>query len=146
MCCFITALLLAGPRLAILVWWIFSPLYITSIFQTWIWPILGWIFLPWTTLMYMSIAPGGIIGFDWILLGLGIFADMDDLRPDFGPVRVHNLDQPLPPGQVAVVSVPLQRPSPQTGGTGSTLPEAPTRSMRCASLGPEKLTRSASGW
>ncbi|MFN2184861.1 MAG: hypothetical protein ACK2UU_12760 [Anaerolineae bacterium] len=76
MCCFITALLLAGPRLAILVWWIFSPLYITSIFQTWIWPILGWIFLPWTTLMYMSIAPGGIIGFDWILLGLGIFADM----------------------------------------------------------------------
>jgi hypothetical protein len=26
--------------------------------------------------MYMAIAPGGIIGFDWILLGLGIFADM----------------------------------------------------------------------
>ena len=76
MCCFLTALLVAGPRLAILVWWIFSPLYISSIFQTWIWPILGWIFLPWTTLMYMSIAPGGIVGFDWIPLGLGVFADM----------------------------------------------------------------------
>ena len=76
MCCFITALLLAGPRLAILVWWLFSPLYVNSIFQTWIWPILGWIFLPWSTLMYMAVAPGGIIGFDWILLGLGIFADM----------------------------------------------------------------------
>lgn len=26
--------------------------------------------------MYIVIAPGGIIGFDWILLGLGFFADM----------------------------------------------------------------------
>jgi len=76
MCCFFTALLLFGPRLAILVWWIYSPEYITSLFQTWIWPILGLIFLPWSTLMYMVVAPGSIIGFDWILLGLGIFADM----------------------------------------------------------------------
>ena len=26
--------------------------------------------------MYMVVAPAGVIGFDWILLGLGIFADM----------------------------------------------------------------------
>jgi hypothetical protein len=26
--------------------------------------------------MYMVVAGGGIIGFDWILLGLGVFADM----------------------------------------------------------------------
>ncbi len=26
MCCFITALLLAGPRLAMLVWWIINPI------------------------------------------------------------------------------------------------------------------------
>ena len=37
MCCFFTALLLFGPRLAILVWWIYSPVYITNLFQTWIW-------------------------------------------------------------------------------------------------------------
>jgi hypothetical protein len=37
---------------------------------------LGWIFLPWSTLMYMTVAGGGIIGFDWILLGMGVFADM----------------------------------------------------------------------
>lgn len=76
MCCFFTALLLFGPRLAILVWWIYSPVYITNLFQIWIWPFLGLIFLPWTTLMYMVVAPGSIIGFDWILLGLGVFADM----------------------------------------------------------------------
>jgi hypothetical protein len=50
--------------------------YITNLFQTWIWPFLGFIFLPWSTLMYMVVAPGSIIGFDWILLGLGVFADM----------------------------------------------------------------------
>ena len=77
MCCFFTALLLFGPRLAILIWWIYTPVYVTTLFQTWIWPILGWIFLPWSTLMYMVAAGGGgIIGFDWILLGLGVFADM----------------------------------------------------------------------
>ena len=77
MCCFATALLLFGPRLAILIWWLYTPIYISSLFRSWIWPILGWIFLPWSTLMYMIVAGGGgIIGFDWILLGLGVFADM----------------------------------------------------------------------
>jgi hypothetical protein len=77
MCCFFTALLLLGPRAAILIWWIYTPVYINQLFQTWIWPMLGWIFLPWSTLMYMVVAgSGGIIGFDWILLGLGVFADM----------------------------------------------------------------------
>jgi hypothetical protein len=37
---------------------------------------LGWLFLPWTTLMYISIYPGGITRFDWIFLGLGLFADI----------------------------------------------------------------------
>ena len=26
--------------------------------------------------MYMTVAPGGIVGFDWIFLGLGVFADI----------------------------------------------------------------------
>ena len=76
MCCFFTALLVFGPRLAILTWWIYSPVYISSLFQSWIWPLLGWLFLPWTTLMYMTVAGGGIVGFDWLFLGLGVFADM----------------------------------------------------------------------
>ena len=75
MCCFFTALLLFGPRLAILVWWIYSPIYINALFQSWVWPLLGWVFLPWTTLMYMTVAAGGVVGFDYIILGIGIFAD-----------------------------------------------------------------------
>lgn len=76
MCCFFTALLLAGPRLGILIWYIFSPIYVNAAFDHFIWGLLGWIFLPWTTLMYIAIYPGGIVGFDWLLLGLGIFTDM----------------------------------------------------------------------
>ena len=76
MCCTLTALLFVGPRLAILVWYLFTPAYVNGAFDSFIWGFLGFLFLPWTTLMYIAIYPGGIIGFDWILLGLGIFADM----------------------------------------------------------------------
>jgi hypothetical protein len=53
-----------------------NPVYIDRLFQTWIWPLLGWLFLPWSTLMYMAVAGGGIVGFDWIFLGLGVFGDI----------------------------------------------------------------------
>jgi hypothetical protein len=68
--------MLGGPRLAMLVWWMIRPIYVNTAYDSWIWGILGWIFLPWTTLMYIAIYPGGIMGFDWILLGMGVFADM----------------------------------------------------------------------
>ena len=59
MCCFFTALVLFGPRLAILVWWLLNPVYIGAAFGNWIVPLLGFIFLPWTLLMYFIIYPGG---------------------------------------------------------------------------------------
>ena len=78
MCCFITALLLAGPRAAILVWWLLFPVRFSSAFSTILWPILGIIFVPWTTLMYLIVwSPAtGIYGLDWLWLGLGVLADI----------------------------------------------------------------------
>ncbi|KPK53915.1 MAG: hypothetical protein PVH03_01060 [Chloroflexota bacterium] len=76
MCCFITALLFVGPRLGILVWYLLNPIYVNAAFDNFFWGFLGWLFLPWSTLMYIAIYPGGILGFDWILLGLGVFLDM----------------------------------------------------------------------
>ena len=52
MCCFLIALFAVGPRLAFLVYWLIQPAYVQGVFNTWIWPLLGLIFLPWTTLMY----------------------------------------------------------------------------------------------
>jgi len=76
MCCFFTVLLLAGPRLGFLVYWLLRPAYVNLVFKTWIWPLLGLIFVPWTTLMYLIVAPGGLIGFDWLWIGLAVLADI----------------------------------------------------------------------
>ena len=76
MCCFFTTLVLFGPRLAILVWWLIQPYRWQATFNTFFWPLLGFLFLPWTTLMYVLVYPGGINGFDWIWLGLGLLADI----------------------------------------------------------------------
>jgi hypothetical protein len=81
MCCFFAILLVFGPRLADIVWWLLRPAYFQSIFRTWpvvwwLWPILGIIFLPWLTLMYLIVAPGGIVGFDWVWLGLALAVDI----------------------------------------------------------------------
>ena len=77
MCCFFTALVFFGPRLGILIWWLVSPVYVNAaVDNKWILAILGWIFLPWLTLMYIIVYPGGIVGFDWLWLGLGLLADI----------------------------------------------------------------------
>jgi hypothetical protein len=76
MCCAFTTLVLLGPRAASLLWWLFQPLRWQTAFQTWIWPLLGAIFVPWLTLMYVIVAPGGIVGLDWLWLGLALVADI----------------------------------------------------------------------
>jgi hypothetical protein len=76
MCCFFTVLLFLGPRAGILIWWLIDRVRWELAFDNFIIPLLGFIFLPWTTLMYVIIFPGGVTGFDWIWLGLGVLADI----------------------------------------------------------------------
>jgi hypothetical protein len=77
MCCFFTILVFLGPRAGILVWYLVNPARWALAFpQTWVWPLLGSIFLPWLTLMYVIVFPGGIVGFDWVWLGLALVADI----------------------------------------------------------------------
>jgi hypothetical protein len=77
MCCFLMVLMLIGPRAAILVWWVVDTARWTLAFSgSWIWPLLGFIFLPWTTLAYVLVAPGGIVLFDWLILGIGVLIDL----------------------------------------------------------------------
>ena len=76
MCCFFTALVLFGPRLAILIWWLIDPTRWNAAFNSFLWALLGFLFLPWTTIMYVLVFPGGVTGFDWIWLGLGLLVDI----------------------------------------------------------------------
>lgn len=73
--------LMAGffPRLATLLVWIARPNMVSSAFNgMWIWPILGIIFLPFTTLMYIILMQGvgGLTGWDWMWLILAVMLDV----------------------------------------------------------------------
>ena len=75
MCCVAAALFALGPRAAILIWWLVEPLRWNAAFDTFIWPLVGFLLLPWMTLMWVVVAPGGITGFDYFWLGLALLFD-----------------------------------------------------------------------
>lgn len=77
MCClFLTAGFL-GPRIALLVWWIFGD-RVELAFDSWVWPLLGLLLLPWTTLAYLLVwSPVvGVDGAEWIVVALGVLVDI----------------------------------------------------------------------
>jgi len=76
MCCMFATLVLLGPRVAGLFWWLLAPLRWELAFSGWLWPILGLVFVPWTTLMYVIVAGGGVTGFDWVWIGLAVVSDI----------------------------------------------------------------------
>jgi len=59
-----------------ILWWIFDTARWNSVFGSIIWPILGIIFLPWTTLVYVLVTPNGLSGIEIILLLGAIAADV----------------------------------------------------------------------
>lgn len=81
MCCFFTVLVLLGPRLAILVWYLLNPLYFARAVQSWpmpqwLWALLGTLFLPWTSIAYLFVYTNGVVGLDWLWLGIGLLIDL----------------------------------------------------------------------
>lgn len=76
MCCAFSLLVLLGPRAIIVFWWLVDPARWDRAFDTWVWPALGFVLLPWTTLMYVIVAPGGVGGLDWLWMGLAVLADI----------------------------------------------------------------------
>jgi hypothetical protein len=78
MCCLALIAGFLGPRLAAVLWWIFDSPRWDLAFSSWIWPLLGIIFLPWTTLAYVLMwsAVGGVEGWEWLIVALGFAADI----------------------------------------------------------------------
>ncbi len=78
MCCTVSVLLLFGPRLALLVWYLINPVLFKAAFSFWLWPVLFAVFAPFTMIFFMFgwyLSPG-ISGFEWILIIIGIFIDI----------------------------------------------------------------------
>lgn len=72
--------LMAGffPRLGTLLIWLARPNMFSAAFGgSWLWPVLGIIFLPFTTLMYVILwSPTGLTGWDWMWLILAVLLDI----------------------------------------------------------------------
>lgn len=76
--CLIILVLMGLPRLALLIMGIFTT-YWSQAFDAYFWPILGWIFLPWTTLAYMIavLNNGGVVSGAWVILVVfGVLLDL----------------------------------------------------------------------
>lgn len=86
--CCLGAILLAGaPRLALFIWWWLEPARVMGTFgwrtiigsyvvPSWAWALAGFLFLPWATMAYVFVAPGGVVGAEWIVIAIGFLLDM----------------------------------------------------------------------
>ena len=77
MCCLALSMFFIGPRFAFVLVWIFGD-RVEAAFSTWVWPLLGVLFLPWTTLAYVLVwGPiHGVSGAGWLLVGFGVLLDL----------------------------------------------------------------------
>jgi len=77
MCCLALTAGFLGPRIALFLWWIFGD-KVDAAFDSWIWPLLGLVFLPWTTLAYVLMwSPvTGVEGWEWLVVALGFAGDI----------------------------------------------------------------------
>ncbi|NTU83643.1 MAG: hypothetical protein HGA45_30445 [Chloroflexales bacterium] len=66
------------PRVAVLLIWLARPTMFSAAFGgSWFWPLLGVLFLPFTTLMYVLIwSGGGVAGWDWLWVSMGALLDL----------------------------------------------------------------------
>lgn len=75
-CCLFASILAGAPRLAFILMWLFRPIQTQQAFDSFFLALIGWIFLPWTTLAYVFVIPNEVNGFDWIVLGGAILIDI----------------------------------------------------------------------
>ncbi len=76
--CLFLILLGVSPRLGVFALWLFTDWIDRAFSGGWILPVLGMIFLPWTTALYVT---GFIIGdaatpWGWLGLSIGLFLDV----------------------------------------------------------------------
>jgi hypothetical protein len=79
--CFLGCLALAFPRLALALVWLFGGNYLSRAYGSWLWPLLGFFFLPLTTLVFAFACNAlgnatGVSPFGWLLTGLALLGDL----------------------------------------------------------------------
>jgi hypothetical protein len=77
--CLVIFALIFSPRLVMVIWWLLDMARWAATFDNVLVPILGFILTPWTTLMYVGVAPGGVTGIDWLGLVVAVVVDLGSL-------------------------------------------------------------------
>jgi hypothetical protein len=74
----LTAVVSSFSRIILLCAWIARPAMMDAAFSSFIIPCLGFLFLPFTTLMYVFLIQGvgGIQGLDWLWLIIAVLLDI----------------------------------------------------------------------
>lgn len=78
--CLLALLVLAIPRTVMVLLWLFTD-YLAMAYGTWVWPLIGFFFLPTTTLAY-AVAQNrydGVRGIGLVLVVLGVLIDLGAL-------------------------------------------------------------------
>ena len=87
-CCLGVLLLAGAPRLALVVWWFSDPARIAGPFTgwsttvgsitgpVWLWPALGLLLVPWTTIAYVFVSSGGLTTLEWVVIGIALLLDL----------------------------------------------------------------------
>lgn len=77
-CCAIAVLGVLGPRALIIFWWLVDPARWNVVFSGgFLLPALGFVFLPWTTIMYVLFwTVGGLDFLGWIFIALAFVLDI----------------------------------------------------------------------
>jgi hypothetical protein len=76
--CLIGCLALCMPRLALFLVWLFSD-YLSTAYQTVIWPVLGFLFMPLTTLAYAWAwhqGGGSVSGIGLVVVVIAVLIDL----------------------------------------------------------------------
>jgi hypothetical protein len=77
--CFIFAFSLIGPRFALGFVWIFTTL-VDRAYDNTIVPVLGFVFLPWTTLTHALAYDGhSVSSIGWFFVALAVFGDVSSI-------------------------------------------------------------------
>jgi hypothetical protein len=73
----LTAIVGSFSRIMLLFYWLARPAQVNAAFGTFIIPCLGFLFLPFATLMYVLLwTPGGLQGLDWLWVILAGILDI----------------------------------------------------------------------
>lgn len=78
MCCVLALLAFVGPRVVLVLLWLFANSYLSSAFDTFLWPLLGFLFLPWTTIGFALAMNsfGGPSGIGLLVVVVGFLLDI----------------------------------------------------------------------